>query len=128
MNHYSEIKNRKHKSQIIEFSGLKYGNMYPTDIDCFIDFKDKLFIFAEAKFGDAELPFGQRLALERLCDTCSVIKPSVVFVVRHTSEEDIDIAYALVSEYRYKGEWRYPENPRLTLRQAVDKLVLDIFK
>ena len=128
MNQYSEIKNRKYKSQIVEFSGLKYGNIYPTDIDCFIDFKDKLFIFAEAKYGDAELPFGQRLALERLCDTCSAIKSSVVFVVRHHSDTDIDIAYALVSEYRWKGEWLYPENPYLTLRQAVDKLVLDTFK
>lgn len=62
-----KIRNREHVP-VKDFSGLRYGKITPTDIDGFVEFKDKIFILLELKFGDSVLKYGQRTALERGCD------------------------------------------------------------
>ena len=52
--------------QLIDFSGLRYNKITPTDIDGFIEYHDEAIVFMEFKYGNAELPYGQKLALERL--------------------------------------------------------------
>ena len=101
-----EIKNRKYAAQLRNFSGLVYGTngtITPTDIDGLIEYEDKCFVFIEAKYEGAELPYGQRLALERLVD--SLDKPSVLFIANHCSKDDIDMAATWVTDYYYLGEW-----------------------
>ncbi len=117
------IKNRDYKQKIADFSGLRYGKITPTDLDCFIDFGNKLFVFVEAKYGNSPLSYGQNLALERLCDACyqpANGRYSVAFVVSHTSAQDIDMATTVVTKYRWEGKWRTPKLTGSTLRQAVD--------
>jgi hypothetical protein len=43
------IANRKLASQVIDFEGLNYGKKMPTDIDAFMEFDDKTYIFVEVK-------------------------------------------------------------------------------
>ena len=64
----SLIRNRDYMRQIKDFSGLRFGKISPTDIDGFLDFGNSLFIFVEMKHGDTRIPYGQKLALTRLCD------------------------------------------------------------
>ncbi len=40
-----DIKNKEFISQVKVFSGIKIGSISPTDIDGFLDFGNKLFIF-----------------------------------------------------------------------------------
>lgn len=93
--------------QLKDFGGLRYDNITPTDIDAFIDFGNRLFIFIEAKYSNAELPRGQRLALERLCDAASEQVPSFVLIVSHSHppEEPINFAKAKAVEYRWNHVW-----------------------
>jgi uncharacterized protein YbjQ (UPF0145 family) len=105
------INNRSRGEQIRDFSGLLIPGtkITPTDIDMFIEYHNKLFIFAETKYGDADIPRGQKLALERLCDAAQRSgKESIAFITRHTAEigEDIDMAMTVVDEYRWKYEWK----------------------
>jgi hypothetical protein len=118
----TDIKNRAHMSQIKDFSGLRFGKITPTDIDGFIDFGGKLFVFIEAKYGEAQLSFGQRLALERLVDACHrpPDRHSILFLVRHDSEKDIDLAEARVTNVRIDGVWTEPKLPELTLFNAIE--------
>ena len=44
-NNRGVIQNRDRKKQIIDFSGLKYGKITPTDIDGLIEYKDKAMMF-----------------------------------------------------------------------------------
>jgi len=37
------IRNEDFMRQIKEFSGMRFGRISPTDIDCFLDFGNKLF-------------------------------------------------------------------------------------
>ena len=96
--------------QIIDFSKIKFGKITPTDIDGIIDYKNRLWIIIEMKYGNAKLPFGQRLALERLCDDlASGGKQAIVFIARHfvdNADNEIPAEKTVVSEYRYDGTWR----------------------
>ncbi len=50
------ILNEDHLTQFNDFSGLRYGSIYPTDIDGLIEIQDKLFIFIELKYQEAKVP------------------------------------------------------------------------
>ena len=52
------IQNRSRARQIIDFSGIKYGNITPTDIDGGFEKQNEVFVFFEMKYGDAEMPTG----------------------------------------------------------------------
>lgn len=119
----SAIRNRNQKQQIVDFGGLRWGKIMPTDLDAFIDFGGKLFVFVEAKYGGASLSFGQRLAIERVCDAChspDTGRYSVAFVCSHNSQGDIDLAASTVVQYRWAGKWNTPKDGGRTLREAVD--------
>lgn len=79
----------------------------------FVEFGGKLFVLAEGKHGSAHLPFGQRLAFERLVDALHdpPTRISIGFVVEHDTTGDIDFAQLPVRAVRYKGEWRPPTTP-----------------
>lgn len=120
------IRNRQFKQQISDFSGLSYpGGITPTDMDMFVEFKGKLFVFAEAKFGGARLSRGQEMAIERLCDLCHNQPKtfSVAFVVSHNSDDDVDYANTLVTRYRWFGKWVTPRAENPTLRHGIDRML-----
>ena len=117
-----EVRHTNSFKQSVLFTGLVYGKITPTDIDGFIDFGNRLFIFIELKYGSAELPRGQRVALERLCDASeSNDRFSVVIVASHNSDGDIIAADATVVEYRWRKKWHKPTEVT-TLKQAIDKM------
>jgi hypothetical protein len=103
------IQNRERAKQIIDFSGLKFGKITPTDIDGLIEYQDKAIIFMEYKYSNALMPYGQKLALERLADNSQKAgKQSVVLVCEHdVSDCDSDIIEdkAVVREFYYCRHW-----------------------
>lgn len=115
------ILNRRRGAQIRDMSGIRFGNITPTDIDALIEYHDKLFIFIETKFGKTELPTGQRLAIARLCDALQKSgKKSIAFITTHNynPEQDINFAETDVVEYRYNFRWCKPAFT-VKLRNAV---------
>lgn len=116
------IHNRGFKQQIADFSGLRFGNITPTDLDAFMDFNNKLFVFVEAKHGGAPLSYGQRLAIERLCDACHnpPVRYAVAFITRHDSDGDINFAQTTVTQYRWQGKWITPQIPDAPLIDGVN--------
>lgn len=98
-----EIKNRFYATRIRDFRGLRFKNITPTDIDAFIEYRGLGFVFIESKYGSAPLPFGQKLALERLVDECQ--KPALLIVGSHTNSGDIDFAALSVEQFRFQGKW-----------------------
>jgi len=120
------FRNKDHARQLRSFRGLVYESISPTDIDGCIEYKNKLFIWIESKYGNAKLPFGQRLAFERINDAIEESgKPSIFLLARHKSDEDIDLAQSIVSEYRYQRHWHFPEK-EITVREASDIFIQKI--
>lgn len=125
----SYLKNRKYAKQLIQFTGLTFGSngqKRPTDIDGFMDFDNRHFVFIEVKHGDADLPHGQRLALERLCDACTAAgKHSTLMIGRHNTldaGEDIDAAKLELSQLRLEGIWWKPAK-QMTIREAIELFI-----
>ena len=118
------IKNRNYATQIKDFSGLRYGKITPTDIDGFIDFGNKLFIFMETKFKESLLPYGQRLALERLVDNGTVAY-SLGIISEHETNGDIDMANCIVREIRWKKVWYIPKTAK-SVKETIDS-VLELY-
>lgn len=120
------IRNREFAQQIKDFSGLRFGNITPTDIDAFMDFGDRLFIVIEGKHNGAELHRGQRLAIERLVDACHCPprRISVAIIVDHYegTSQDVDYSKTTVRSYRLNRIWRQPLKRGMLLRDAIERL------
>lgn len=117
------FRNREYAQQLKIFEGLRFGKITPTDIDAFLDFNDKVFIWIEVKHGVSSLPFGQRLALERLCNACTFAgKRSFVLVAHHQSNDDIDVASLPVTSYYYRGKWYQPKQDK-DVRNAIETIL-----
>lgn len=122
----SRINNPQKMKQLIDFQGLAIDDyIYPTDIDGLIEYKDSEYIIFGVKYGDAEVPFGQKLALQRMVDDFTKSgKQAVVFICEHTvrnPDKAVIAAWCKVREIYYGGEkqWRKP-NKEITVREAVD--------
>jgi hypothetical protein len=118
------INNKQYMSQVRNFNGLSYGKISPTDIDGFLEYRNQLFVFIETKYGNTDLPTGQRIALTRLCDAvASSGKRAVLLVVRHefAPDEDIMVAQCAVERYYLEGKWvDLGEGSIMTVRDAID--------
>ena len=112
---------RNRDKQIISYRDLRWGKITPTDLDGFIDFGNKAFIYLEYKYKDTKIPFGQELALTRQVDAVS--KPCILIHAshEHPPEEDIDGANAKVVRVYYKGKW-YDSKSR-TVKEAIDRFL-----
>ena len=117
-----KIRNREYAKQLKDFSGLRFGNITPTDIDGFVDFKNKAFVIFEIKHHNTPLPYGQRLGYERLADACERAGiRTLVIIASHDIDapHDIDVAVLPVAQVRFRGEWKVPDIPH-TVRTAFD--------
>jgi len=118
-----KIHARERAKQLRDFSGLRYGNITATDVDGLIEYHGKGYIFIEVKLNDALLPYGQKLAFERLVDDLK--KPAICIIASHDVDnpnKDINVAHALVSEYRFKGNWLVPKS-EYTVRALIDLFI-----
>lgn len=118
------IRNPKYMQRIKNFSGLQFGRGYPTDIDGFMEFNDKTYILLETKYNGASMPYGQRLAIQRLIDLIEETgRKSIALVAEYTNEEgDIDCGKAMVTEYRVNHVWKIPSAP-VSVRDAIDRFL-----
>jgi len=104
------IVHRERAKQIVDFSGLRFGSITPTDIDGLIEYQNRCFLFIEFKhYTRPDMPAGQRVALERLAT--SLNKPTLLLLALHYTEpaDDIDAATCTVHRYYWGGEWCTPD-------------------
>lgn len=110
--------------QLIDYSGLRYGNKTPTDIDGYMDFGGKCAVVLEFKTKGKDLPLGQRIALEVYADgVCEF--PVMVIVADHyviDTSKEIKADDCIVREYYFNGAW-HPTDRMITVRQMIDEFV-----
>lgn len=109
------VRHREFAEQGKDFTGLKFGTITPTDLDLSVDFGGKLFVFGEAKFGDAALPVGQRLNLERICDAITRGGGTAIgMVLSHHAPPDQQIPFADTTVRAYYGDGQWWDRPAFT--------------
>lgn len=124
------IRNRVHMGQLKDYKGIEYCNCRPTDIDAFIDYKNVAHIFIELKHGKTPLPYGQRLAYERLADAVGKAGISSLVIVAHHNvpyDKDIVVADQIVTTYRSNRIWHAVIEPK-TVKQVIDKFISKVEK
>ncbi len=102
-----EIENKDRARQIISFKELRWGNITPTDIDCFIEYHNKTYVHIEAKLFGVDIQDGQMLAYERQCDDLQKVKQAFFIIARHDTpaEKDVILADCIVEKFRHCGQW-----------------------
>lgn len=121
-----KIQNRDRAKQIIDFSGLKFGSITPTDIDGVIEYHNKAIIFIEMKYGEQPLPRGQKVALMRMVDDLqNANKESCLLVCVHNvdnPEIDVDAAQTNV-KYIYWNHKRIKVRGTKKLIDTIDNYI-----
>lgn len=119
-----KIRNRAQAQQIRDFRGLKWGTITPTDIDAFFEIDNKLFVLIELKYKKAKLPYGQKLAIERIIDALQKTVEAIAIICWHEipPSSDINAAECYVTEYRYRKRWIIPKL-EMSLKDCCDKFI-----
>ena len=120
------IRNQRLIRNFNDLTGLRFGNLYPTDIDGFLEIRNKLFIFFETKHGNSQMPVGQKTALNNLVDSLhnpANEKFAYCLLISHDSDGDIDVANGLVTKYRVNGKWVDVESLNYTAYDFVYNLI-----
>jgi hypothetical protein len=100
------IRNKQQFHQVHSFIGvLDEGLHSPSDIDGVIDWQGKAFIYFEGKYGDADLPGGQKKGLQYLVDANKY--PCMAIVYKHTTEVDaeVEVKDCKISQIYFNGTW-----------------------
>lgn len=121
----TNIRNDEQFTQKVDFDGLQYGTISPTDIDGIIDYHGKAWVILEFKFLDAEMPTGQRLCIERMANAFRIAGQKVIAIYAMHFDETphrIRAAKARVKEIYYRGKWTRIDYP-LTVKEVIDKFI-----
>jgi hypothetical protein len=123
------INNRNGVRQLIDFDGLRWGNMRPTDIDAVMEIRNKLFLFIEAKYRDKGMDTGQKIAIQNICN--AIHKPDERYcygiLVEHEvadTSRPIILAECKVREIwsPMEGAWANQEK-RPNIKKVIDHLL-----
>lgn len=87
----SLIRNSKQVRQTIDFTGIQSGKIHPTDIDVVLEFDNDVLILMEVKRKGNLIPTGQRLVLERICNSWHTDKCVVLYVTHDFKDDNKDI-------------------------------------
>ncbi len=112
-------------AQLVDLTGINYGNLSPTDVDGFLEIKNKLFVFFEFKNENAPpIGYGQRTALERVVDALHQSgKVSLAVIGQHNTAhaEIVNGAASKALEVRWQGQWVSLEGDRYTVKDCVNR-------
>lgn len=102
------IRNEKQIKQVIDFTKLQNGNIHPSDIDAVFEFDNEILILIEVKYKGSKIPIGQKLLLERLCDSWHTNKSIVLFVEHNflNDNKNIPLHNCFVKKIYYKEKWK----------------------
>lgn len=116
------IKNSNLVKQSIDFSGIKSGKIHPSDIDAVLEFDNEALILMEIKLIGATFPVGQKLMLERICDSWHTDKSIILFINHtHTDElTDIPLNKSNVTAVYSKGKWT---SKNIKVKECITKLL-----
>lgn len=102
------IGNPERAHQFLNFQGLEFGQISPTDIDGLIEYKGNYIIY-EFKYQNKGMPPAQKFAFQHLVDALErARKNAVLFLCSHNvgdPREDVKAADAEVTAVYYHGRW-----------------------
>lgn len=120
--------------QLLRFDGMRFlDSITPTDIDALIEVRNQIVVFFEAKLKDKEVPFGQKLALERLVRNAGRAgKHAIAIIGEHNvtdPSEDVFLKDLLVREVFTTEQMQWsPPKRKLYAKEAADVYIRYFYK
>ena len=114
--------------QLLRFEGMGSGRATPTDIDALIEYHGRVWVLFEAKYHGAEVPAGQRYALEHFVQAMRQAgRHAMAVVVDHEVQDETRDVYLrdlpVREMYTTEGKgWRPPRRP-MTARMIADEYI-----
>ncbi len=121
----SSFKNRKRAEQLIDFAGLQWGKLRPTDVDISLDWGGKTWVFTEIKSSHSPLTVGQRIHLEGLVRVLRAGgRTAHAILAKHSTRahEDIHAAECMVHSMFSGEQWEQLEHLNKTLLTTMNEL------
>jgi len=108
----SLIRNSNRTKQGLDFTGVQNGKIHPSDIDAVLEFDNDVLILIESKYKGSKIPTGQRILLERICDSWHTKKSCVIKVEHDFDKDDIDVPIerCKVTAVYFNGVWSAKNN------------------
>ena len=108
------------------YDGMNFQGMMPTDLDMVIEIGNSTLIVGELKYGNAEVPIGQRLVIERICTNWAKEGRHALGIIAHHQEKgDVLVKDAKVTMYwdTERSKWVKPERD-YTVKSIIDAYIL----
>lgn len=121
-----EPEHRNRMRQIVNFQGMRFNNITPTDMDGFIEYHNSCYLIMEFKLSDKDVPYGQNIALIRLCNDLEKSgKPAIFMVCSHniTNWQDDIIAKDCIVRTMYFRKKLYKVQGQYTTMQMCDRFI-----
>ena len=119
-----KIHNLARYKQPVEFEGVRYGKITPTDIDGLIEYRNRVFVFYELKLRGKTIDHGQKIAFQNIVDGLHGDgKFAILFKCEHDvidTDEIVDAATSEVTSVYWNQKWTKPKKPQISLREATD--------
>jgi hypothetical protein len=108
----SLIRNSNRTKQGLDFTGVQNGKIHPSDIDAVLEFDNDVLILIESKYKGSKIPTGQRILLERICDSWHTKKSCVIKIEHDFDKDDIDVPIerCKVTAVYFNGVWSAKNN------------------
>lgn len=122
------IKHINRFKQVISFEGMeRLRKITPTDIDGFIDYGGKFFIYMECKHENKNLEYGQRLAMESVVKshTKAGHKACAIWFTHNSASDEVIICRDAKVKMVYgvkKGILRWIEIYNKTVMNVIEEL------
>jgi len=109
--------------QLMNYEGMEWESMTPTDIDGFLDYRGKYFVYMEGKVVGKDLLRGQELALENATKShAKAGHKAIAIVFEHDTpvEQQVFVKNCrVVRYYLNNSEWRETQQPR-KVKELID--------
>ena len=108
----SLIRNSNKTKQGLDFTGVQNGKIHPSDIDAVLEFDNEVLVLIESKYKGTKIPTGQRILLERICNSWHTNKACVLKVEHDFDRDDIDVPIdrCKITGVYHNGSWTNKNN------------------
>ena len=108
----SLIRNSNKTKQGLDFTGVQNGKIHPSDIDAVLEFDNEVLVLIESKYKGTKIPTGQRILLERICNSWHTNKACVLKVEHDFDRDDIDVPIdrCKITGVYHNGSWSKKNN------------------
>jgi len=119
----SSFNDRGKAKQLLDFSEcVNDGRKSLMDLDFLLEYENKFYILGESKLRGFKIPLGEEIALTRLVDDLSKVKPAILIIVDHdvlNPAEDIFLKDSTVRKFRYNCKWTDVQDKKISTKNFI---------